>query len=306
MQLVILAAGHGRRFGGLKQLAPVGPQGEAIMDYTARSAEACGYEGVVVVVREEIREEIARHVRRAWPASLRTELVCQPPTPGTAQAVLSARPALGRRFGVANADDLYGSDALRLLRASFAEAGEATGGAAGGAAGGAPGGREIPHVLVAYRLVQTILTAAPVTRGVCQVSRSGELQAIVEHRVEPGEHGGFSAIPLDNDLPACSLGGEELVSMNLWGFESRILERLEEALEGFVPGQHGRRELLLPDVVGRLVASAKDAVRVVETASRCVGVTHQEDLALVGEELATAAVAGSAGGGGGGGWRSST
>lgn len=274
MQLVILAAGHGRRFGGLKQLAPVGPHGEAIMDYTARSAAAIGYDGVVVVVREEIREEIARHIRRSWPASLPAELVCQPATPGTAQAVLAARPVLGHRFGVANADDLYGSDALRLLRAPIADA------------GGAGGGGEAPHLLVAYRLVQTILTAAPVTRGVCEVSESGSLQAIAEHRVEPAEAGGFVAVPLDVDRPTRHLGGQELVSMNLWGFESRILDRLEEALERFVPGQHGRRELLLPDVVGRLVAAGEDEVRVVVTTSRCIGVTHQEDLALVGEELA--------------------
>ena len=301
MQLVILAAGHGRRFGGLKQLAPVGPNGEAIMDYTARSADALGYEGVVVVVRDEIREEIARHVRRSWPASLPTELVCQPATPGTAQAVLSARPVLGQRFGVANADDLYGTDALRLLRAP---------------AGGEDGEGDAPHLLVAYRLVQTVLTAAPVTRGVCEVSESGSLQAIVEHRVEPAEAGGFLAVPLDDDRPTRHLGGQELVSMNLWGFESRILDRLEEALERFVPGQHGRRELLLPDVVGRLVAAGEDEVRVVVTTSRCIGVTHQEDLALVGEELAAAskdpAGAGAepdvsgAGAAGATGWRSST
>lgn len=271
MQLVILAAGHGRRFGGLKQLAPVGPHGEALMDYTARSAEACGYEGLVVVVREEIREEIAAHVRRAWPASMATELVCQPPRPGTAQAVLAARPALGARFGVANADDLYGDEALALLRSGF---------------DGTP--EPVTHVLVAYRLAQTILTSAPVIRGVCEVDAGGTLRAIVEHRVEPGGDGRFAAVPLDDDRPARLLQGDVPVSMNLWGFDRRVLDHLERALEVFEPGARGRQELLLPDVVGRLVADGRDAVRVVETGARCIGVTHQEDLAIVGAELAAA------------------
>ena len=115
MQLVLLAAGHGRRFGGLKQLAPVGPRDEAIMDNTARSAAASGFESVVLVVREEIRAEISAHVRRRWPAELAVELVCQAPVPGTAQAVLSARPLVTGPFAVANADDLYGDEAFVAL-----------------------------------------------------------------------------------------------------------------------------------------------------------------------------------------------
>lgn len=299
MQLVILAAGHGRRFGGLKQLAPVGPNGEAIMDYTARSAQACGYEGIVLVVREDIRDEIVRHVRRSWPSSLAVEFTCQPPTPGTAQAVLAARPALGDVFGVANADDLYGDHALEILNAHLRDrrrggtevAGvresdrQAVPGTAGGA--GRPG-RASPHVLVAYHLVRTVLTAAAVTRGLCEVSQDGELDRIVEHRVELAEDGSFSATPLDDEGDRRSLSGDELVSMNLWGFEARMLDHLDEALQAFVPRVHGRRELLLPDVVGTLVTTGKDTVAVVETSSKCIGVTHQEDLALVQDELAGA------------------
>jgi len=277
MQLVILAAGHGRRFGGLKQLAPVGPNGEAIMDYTARSAEACGYEGVVVVVREEIREEIARHINRAWPTSLATELVCQPDRPGTAQAVLAARPVLGPIFGVANADDLYGTTALEMLYATM------------GLEAARPGpSARVAHLLVAYHLAQTILTPAPVTRGLCNVSEDGFLRTIVEHRVERAGDGTFAAVPLGEDRPPRALLGSELVSMNLWGFEERILDHLDHALASFVSGDHGRKELLLPDVVGSLVADGTDEVRVVETDTRCIGVTHQDDVSLVGDELSRA------------------
>src|SRR5579863_10053944 len=103
MRLVILAAGHGRRFGGLKQLAPVGPNGEAIMDYTASAAQSCGFDGIVVVVRKDIRHEIVEHIKGNWPSDLPVYYAIQGPVPGTAQAVLSAAPYLDGPFGIANA-----------------------------------------------------------------------------------------------------------------------------------------------------------------------------------------------------------
>src|SRR6202167_6089636 len=105
VQLVILAAGHGRRFGGLKQLVPVGPHGEAMIDYTALDAMSCGFTRIVLVVRKEIEDEMLEHVRRHWPAGLECQAVIQEGYAGTAQAVYSAAAALSGPFGVANADD---------------------------------------------------------------------------------------------------------------------------------------------------------------------------------------------------------
>ncbi len=291
MQLVILAAGHGRRFGGLKQLAPVGPNDEAIMDYTALAAEASGYDGIVLVVREDIREEILAHVRRRWPSTLQVSTVCQPPVPGTAQAVLSARPALHGSFGVANVDDLYGEQALAMLIDHFSVGEDTTGGDESVA------GR---HVLVAYRLLRTVLTAGAVTRGLCEVDEEGELRRIVEHTVCLREDGAFDATPLPRNAPGETaddkpvtrrLDGTERVSMNLWGFHPRLLDHLAEALARFDPEKAARRELLLPDVVGSLVERRQDSVHVVETDSRCIGVTHQADIAIVREEVAAAQAA---------------
>ncbi|HUZ19586.1 MAG TPA: NTP transferase domain-containing protein [Acidimicrobiales bacterium] len=290
MQLVILAAGHGRRFGGLKQLAPVGPNGEAIMDYTALAAEASGYDGIVLVVREDIREEILAHVRRRWPSTLQVSTVCQPPVPGTAQAVLSARPALHGPFGVANADDLYGEQALGMLIEHFSVGTHAAG-------DDSVAGR---HVLVAYRLLRTVLTAAAVTRGLCEVDEEGELRRIVEHTVRLREDGSFDATPLPRNAPGeiakdkpvtRRLDGLQRVSMNLWGFHPRLLDHLVDALAHFDPETAVRRELLLPDVVGSLVERRHDSVHVVETDSRCIGVTHQADIAIVREEVAAAQAA---------------
>lgn len=269
MQLVLLAAGHGRRFGGLKQLAPVGPAGEAIMDYTARSAAASGMGSVVVVVREEIREEIARHVRRRWPVELSVELACQAPVPGTAQAVLSARPYVSGPFAVANADDLYGQQAFAALV-----------GGPESAAG------EPPHLLVAYQLARTILTDGAVTRGLCEVDEACLLRTIVEHTVQRHEDGSFFAHPLGRPGQPRSLTGAERVSMNLWGFAPRLFDHLEEALTSFDPRRAPRPELLLPDVVNDLVHRGADQVQVVDTSAPCLGVTHQEDLSLVRAQLA--------------------
>lgn len=279
MQLVILAAGHGRRFGGLKQLAPVGPGGEAIMDYTALAAQACGFSGIVLVVREEIRAEVAQHVRRRWPSGLPVEYVCQPPVPGTAAALLCSRPAVTGPFGVANADDLYGEAALRPIVELLASGTDSS-----------------PHVLVAYHLSQTVLTAATVTRGLCELGGRRLLRRVAEHRVTRRDDGRFDAVPLAQAAPPegprsdlarpLLLSGEELVSMNLFGFRPRLYEELDDALRRFDPETAERPELLLPDVVGSLVASGSDQVAVVTTENRCIGITHREDVTLVREEIA--------------------
>jgi hypothetical protein len=286
VQLVVLAAGHGRRFGGLKQLASIGPNGEALMDYTARSALSCGFDEAVLVVREEIRDEIESHVRKRWPSELKASFVHQPPTPGTAQAVAAAKPALEGPFAVVNADDLYGDAALRVIHDHLEREDL--------------GGQELSaHVLVGYRLMRTIINSSPVKRGLCDEDDDGNLRRIVEHAVKLRDDGRFDATPIDlsgpGDHPTRVLTGAQRVSMNLWGFHHRMLDALDAALTRFRPTDE-HHELLLVDVVGDLVASQMDKVRVLPTEARCLGITHQEDVPLVrrlvGEDLAEARIAG--------------
>ncbi len=277
MQLVVLAAGHGTRYGGLKQLAPVGPHDESIMDYTALAADSCGFDGIVLVVRGEIREQMEHHISRHWPASLPVAMVCQSPVPGTAQAVVSARPELHGPFGVANADDLYDEAALRIVHDHFTRPRQ-------------DGTVEEAHVMVAYQLVHTVLTDATVKRGLCETGGDGQLVRIVEHTVSLLENGRFVAVPVatgeSGDLAEPRLiPGSVRVSMNLWGFHFRMLDHLERALQSFEPGA-GCGELLLPQVVGELVVSGTDRVRVVDTEARCIGITHPEDIAIVRDQLA--------------------
>ena len=259
------------------------------MDYTARAAQECGFSDIVLVVSAESAADIQSHVASHWPTSLAVEFVHQPPRPGTAQAVLAARELVSEPFGVSNADDLYGEGALRLLMAHFARPG-ATGPARPEAG---------DHVLVAYELVKTVLTAGPVTRGLIEVASDGGLDAIVDHSVQLRPDGRFDAAPLPGhgiagaleagESAARLLSGAERVSMNLWGFHPRVFDALEAALESSDPVPHGRSELLLPDVVEQFVADSTDRVHVVDTDARCIGLTHREDLRILQEELAIGA-----------------
>ncbi|MHB1508204.1 MAG: NTP transferase domain-containing protein [Acidimicrobiales bacterium] len=273
MQLVVMAAGHGRRFGGLKQLAPVGPNDEALMDYTAKDALAAGFDHVVLIVREEIRAEILDHVSAYWPPELQVSALIQGPVAGTAQAVATAEPVIEGSFGVANADDLYGTQAMRMLADQVQSLGPDE------------------HLIVGYRLDGTVLTDAPVTRGVCATGPDGYLRAVREQTVQRrAGGGGFTGRVLRESATqeTDELSGAEVVSMNLWGFSEGIFDDIGRALGVFdakrAPGEGGKPpELLLPEVVGHLVAAELARVRVVQTEGRCVGLTHPDDIPLVRE-----------------------
>src|SRR5438270_5962275 len=184
--LVLLAAGMGSRFGGPKQIAPIGPEGSALIDYAAHDAVAAGFGRLVLIVRGEIADAVEEHVQRHWPADLRPEYVRQDLEPaaataiaagrtkplGTAHALVAAAPVIGDGpFGVANADDLYGASAFRLLAGHLAGGGEGAG---------------VGHALVAYRLANTLLGDRPVNRALCQVGPGGRLTGIVEGAVHVG------------------------------------------------------------------------------------------------------------------------
>lgn len=270
MDLVILAAGHGRRFGGLKQLAEVGAHGEALIDYTAIDAYSCGFDKIVLIVRAEIEGELMGHADKHWPAEIEREAIIQGPVAGTGQAVMSAAPGVRGPFGVANADDFYGRDALEQLKSSLDD------------------GDEGPHSLVGFRLADTMFSDEAVTRGVCRVDDAGDLIEIVEQKVRKLEGGeGFAGSPLGTDpldpgAGGWPLTGNEIVSMNLWGFKRRMFDHLAAALDSFdppplAPGANPP-ELLLPNVVKDLVAAGADRFQVIDAKGQCVGITHASDL----------------------------
>jgi NDP-sugar pyrophosphorylase family protein len=250
-----MAAGMGVRFGGLKQLAPVGPAGEVFFDYSANDALAAGFERVVFVVRSEIEDPMRAHVRDRWPSRIPVEFVLQDRDPrnagldrtkplGTAHAVLCTRPVVPDDFAVINADDLYGPHGYRLLAEHL---------------------RSSPpreHSLVGFQLIDTLPdTGDPVMRGLCETDANGYLVSITETEVRLGHP-------------------NALVSLNMWGFHPSIFDHLETAVDEFVtsPAASSKAEVLLPTVVGELVTRGDIAVKVLPGTDRWVGLTYSADL----------------------------
>lgn len=271
--LVVMAAGLGSRFGGVKQLAPVGPDGEVILDYTIRDARAAGVGEVILIVRNDIRDDTEAHVRTIHGDDLPLTLVCQddlgPPRDkpwGTVHAVLSAADAVSSPFVLANADDYYGP-------ASFVLAAE-----------GAGALTPDTGLLVAFEVGKTLPATGSVTRGVCQVS-DGVLTAIDEtadlSRRPSGEIGvGDDGPVLDATTP---------VSMNLWAFHPSIIDKLQARWEAFY-AEHAdepKSECLLPTEIGVLMQTEGYTVRVVGSPETWTGLTNPDDLETVRSAVAS-------------------
>jgi UTP-glucose-1-phosphate uridylyltransferase len=280
--LVMLAAGMAKRYGGCKPLAPVGLHGEAVIDLIAGDALAAGFGPIVLVLGPRTGPAIAYHVRQCFPARVDVAFAEQRVPLGTAHAVLCARKQVGDGpFAVANADDVYGAPAMRQLAGQLAERDK--------------------HAIVSYRLDDTVVTDAPVTRGTCEVGRDGNLVRMVERRAVARRPDG--SFDIGDGLDPSKLSGDTPVSMNLWGFQPSIWPVLEAAVlathpsvspDGGVPDpEHltNHAEVLLPEVVGDMIAGQtaggdKGTVRVIAGEGRCLGVTHAEDLPVVRNELA--------------------
>src|SRR5271155_735440 len=266
--LVVLAAGKARRFGGCKPLAPVGPHGEAIIDLLASDALSAGFGTIVVVLSPTTGPDITSHIETEWPGQVDVRFAIQESPRGTVDAVLAGWEELASEssFGVANADDLYGIEALRALANHAAKAGP-------------------DCALVGFRLSAATIGSSPVTRGVCQVDADGYLSRIDERRhVVPTEDGTFEAH--DGREPA-RIGGDATVSMNLWGLTHQMRPILEMAMKDSLSSDTAL-EVLLPEVVSGLLQARPRVQRfaVLSTEARCVGVTHPDDLALVQADVA--------------------
>jgi hypothetical protein len=262
--LVVLAAGRARRYGGIKPLAPVGPNGEAVIDFLAGDALRAGFTRLVLVVNPDTGGEIRSHVAAAWPSTVDVDFCIQERPIGTVHAVLVARDDVDPRsaFGVANADDLYGHGALSVLGEHLTA--------------------HASNALVGFHLDRALVGDLPVTRGVCSVV-DGVLAAVTERRNVTRSGSEFRA---DDGLEPAELDPDALVSMNLWGFAPAMWDALAAAMAAARDASE-EREVLLPELVGSLVAGGGPLSRftVLETGSRCLGVTHPDDLELVRAEL---------------------
>lgn len=254
--LVILAAGRARRYGGLKQLAPIGLHGEGVIDLLASDAYAAGFDDIVIVVNPETGPQIQEHVAQHWPRGRRVTFAVQHDLRGTVDAVLAAESNLdvAQPFGVSNADDLYGRDAFLKLGRHLAT--------------------NPNNCLVGFQLDRALVGELPVSRGTCNVV-NGHLTDIFERRNVCATLRGYVA---DDGLTPSILHPQSTVSMNLWGFQQSIFPLMHRAVE-----QHDfstDAEIQLSVFVGQILHRTPLRFDVLSTQSRCIGVTHADDLPL--------------------------
>jgi NDP-sugar pyrophosphorylase family protein len=277
--LLVLAAGMGSRYGGLKQIDRFGPSGETIMDYSVYDAVRAGFAKVVFVIRRELEPVFRAAVGDKYGRRTSVDYVFQelddlPPgfTPppgrtkpwGTAHAIWCARRAIAQPFVSINADDYYGKNSFKvvaqhLMRAATPES--------------------VPeYCMVGYPVLQTLSDHAAVTRAICQVDDEGFLEALVERTKV--EKSGAGARYLDGAGRAQVLGGDAVVSMNFWGFTPSVFDQLERHLIRFLETR-GRAqensECLIPTVVDELLQERAAKVRVLPTSDAWFGVTHPQD-----------------------------
>lgn len=280
--LVVLAAGMGSRYGGLKQLDPVGPSGEIILDYSVRDALAAGFAKVVFVIRREMAEIFHEAVGARYEATTEIGYAFQeldqlpggwfaPPGRtkpwGTGHAVLATRPLIGDPFAVINADDYYGPSGFGSLARFLV--------------GTSPG----HHAMIGYRLDGTLSENGPVSRGICSVDDSGHLVEIKEMTaIARGEDGVIRV----EGVPGGTLTGKEPASMNFWGFMPDFFEGLERLFEEFLEekGNDPKAEFYLPAAVGSLIASGEARVSVLPSDDAWLGLTYPGDKSGVVAALA--------------------
>lgn len=268
MTLVVMAAGRGSRFGGMKQVAEMGPSGEALLDYTVFDAMRCGFDRAVFVVSEASADAVEAHVARGCGRHVEVGFALQKTEGrakpwGTGHAVLTACAEVDGPFGVANADDFYGCGSFEVLGRALAA-------------------DDDDHVLVAFRLRESLSANGGVSRGVCTVA-DGMLDSITElHDVGAAGDGVVS------NREGVPLTGDELISTNLWGFQPSFRDTLAEEFDAFVLAHEGGAdaEFLIGDAVAALPSYGDRRVRVIPTPEPFLGVTYADDVPGVEAEIA--------------------
>lgn len=266
--LLIMAAGMGSRYGGLKQLDSVGPNGETIIDYSVYDAIRAGFNKVVFIIRREFEKEFKSQITNKYEGSIQVEFAFQelnnlpdgfecPPDRqkpwGTGHAILSAADLIQEPFVVINGDDFYGLESYQIVSDYYKNEGDM-------------------FTMVAYELGNTLSEFGGVTRGLCTLE-SDLLSTVIEtSNLERSESG----VSSDRNI---ELDGSEPVSMNVWGFTPDLFPYLRSMFNDFLKleGKELKSEFFIPSVVNNLIQSNIKAVKVLKTGSSWFGVTYKED-----------------------------
>jgi len=246
--LVVMAAGMGSRFGGLKQIEPIGKSGEVIIDYSAYDAIKAGFDKIVFIIKKDIESDFKRIVGDRIATKIDVEYVYQESPEGrskpygTAHAILCCRDVVKTPFAVINADDFYGATAFDVIHNHLTTSND--------------------YAMVGFALENTVTENGTVARGVCEIV-DGYLTDVKEH----------TAISKDNDFPK-----DTIVSMNMWGFTPCIFDELSIGFEYFLKTANLEKdEYFIPSVVDSMIKNGKAKVRVLTTPDKWYGVTYRDD-----------------------------
>jgi NDP-sugar pyrophosphorylase family protein len=279
--LLVLAAGMGSRYGGLKQIDPVGPSGEAIIDYSIYDAIRAGFSKVVFIIRHDIEAAFKESIGRRFAERVEVDYVFQelnllppgfavPPNRtkpwGTAHAILMAADKVNEPFAAINADDFYGLNSYRMLARHLDEG---TG----------------DYAMVGFELKNTLSEFGSVARGICQLDAANYLKGVTE--LTKIEKAGDHAKYISETAEVLPLTGNEIVSMNIWGFTPALFGQLSDLMIQFLEksGREEKSEFYIPTAVNTLVSQGKAKVKVLQTPDRWFGVTYREDKPRVVESI---------------------
>lgn len=281
--LVIMAAGMGSRYGGLKQMDPVGPNGETLLEYSIHDAIQAGFGKVVFVIRSDFETEFKEQVGSRFADKIEVQYAFQSlenlpegfgvpegrTKPwGTGQAVLACKGIVNEPFAVQNADDFYGAEAYQTIAAEFAQMPEGD------------------SCMVGYLIRNTLSPHGSVSRGICGTT-DGYLSSIIERsHIETSEAGTIQFI--EGDVMT-DMDGTEICSMNFWGFSPSFFQTLEEKFIAFLKeqGQELKSEWFIPSIVDEMIDSDQTRVKVLSSDGKWFGVTYPEDKPIVVASLLT-------------------
>ena len=276
ISLLIMAAGMGSRYGGLKQLDAVGPNRETIIDYSVYDAIQAGFSKVVFIIRKDFEDQFISQVTHKYADSIEVEFAFQDihdlpngficpegrHNPwGTGQAILSAKNLIHEPFAAINGDDFYGKESFQTIADHYRSGGDS-------------------FIMVAFRLENTLSTFGGVTRGICTI-KDGKLETVIETENLKKSESGISS---NRNI---KLDGSEPVSMNMWGFTPILFDYLEEKFVEFLKkdGQALKSEFLIPTVVNEIIQSNKESVHILNSAASWFGVTYKKDKAYVIDQI---------------------
>ena len=282
--LVVMAAGMGSRYGGLKQIDPVGPNGQIIMHYSIYDAWKAGFRRVVFIIKEELLDAFRERIGNAAEKLMQVDYVFQSPDKlpegctmpegrtkplGTGHAIYCVRGVVSEPFAVINAGDFYGAQAFQCLYDYLKDAQDDD---------------KYRYCMVGYRVENTLTENGTVSRGICEADENGYLADIVERTAISRDANGVISDP-----EAGEIAEGTLVSMNMWGFTPSFLDELETGLRTFMtdelPKNPAKGEYYLPFAVDHLIQNGQATAKVLQTSAQWYGVTYKEDKPVVVDAL---------------------